>query len=451
MSPKKNIFAILLLSVLITGCTLSDLPLVGRFFDKGDTNGTDVPIVSDSGELDITERVNLEYWGMFEPVQVMEPLINEYMQKYPNVVINYTQRDYENDLARYKRSLLTRLKEGSGPSIFRVHSTWVPEYYSEISQNNSYTDLNEFDRRFYPVAKDQCVDVNGKVLCIPLMYDGLALFYNVDMFNAEGLTEPRSWDEVREAAIKLTKKNGAVITRGGAALGTAGNVSNASDILGLMFAQSNVTIPDSFDTEAAASALTFYVNFSTVHKVWDDSMPDSIVAFSTQKVAMIFARSWQVHDIFNLNPTLKFAVAPLPQLPNLEGSMTNDTWASFWVETVSSDLTDAQQKAAWHFLDWLSQPKQQLALYSEASKYRRFGEIYSDVSLQNNLVSSLFVGPIIKDASFSTTSIITEDSGNDEYVVVMHEAINAVMKGQDPLTVLKTAKLNFQTLQNRGR
>jgi len=436
--PKfRNVILLLIISLLVTGCTMADIPLVGRFFEKPQA------VVSKT-------EVSLEYWGMFEPEQVMQPLIDKYQEVNPKVKITYSERKFEDNLSRYKKTLLGRLKDSSGPGIFRMHSTWVSEFLSEISRNNSAITTEDFNTRFYPVATDQCTISNGGVVCVPLMYDGLAILYNKNMFTDAGVPVPTSWDEIKTASATLAQRNGKVLTRGGIALGTAGNVANSTDILGLMFVQSKVKIPDDLGSEAAVAALTYYVDYAKKDNVWSADMPYSTIAFATEKTAMMIGTSWQMLEILDLNPTLDFGVIELPQLETLDGGTTHETWASFWVESVSADLSQEEQVAAWDFLNWLSQPEQQMQLYSESSKYRKFGEIYSDISLKANLGGVSYLAPIVNQAGFAKTSIINDLSGNDEYANIIKQAIDAVNNGTLPLDALKTAKQNYINLQSRG-
>ena len=78
---------------------------------------------------------------------------------------------------------------------------------------------------------------------------------------------PETWKEFRDTAIKLTnwrdndpKK---ALLQSGAAVGTADNVSHPADILGLMLAQSEVSIPTQLDSQASQDVFTFYTNFVT--------------------------------------------------------------------------------------------------------------------------------------------------------------------------------------------
>jgi multiple sugar transport system substrate-binding protein len=374
-----------------------------------------------TGSITSAQNVSLEYWGMFEVPEVMNGLIAKYNETHPGVKITYVDRNFDGDIARYKTTLLTRLKNGSGPQIFRAHSTWIPEYIREVSLNNKSIKLEEFRQRFYPVAETQCVLTDGRVVCIPLMYDGLVLFYNKEMFSALGIDAPETWDEVHDAAVKLTRYSGTdrnkEILVSGIALGTSNNVSYSTDILGLMLMQSGVKVPDGIDTEAAQAALTFYTNFANPSKdnVWSSTMGDSIEAFANQKAAMAFGTSQDILEILRVNPTIQLGVLSVPQLPDISGGTTTDTWASFWVESVSADASDAEQKASWDFLNWMSEADQQRTLFTETAKYKKFGFVPGNRELQDEVSKNPYIGNIAKQAIYSKTSIIADKIGNDKY------------------------------------
>lgn len=408
--------------------------------------------VNGTGPAIGSRTVNLEYWGIIESEQVMRPVINKYKTRNPNVNITYIQRSFGDDLGRYKDTLYNRLRAGQGPGIFRIHSTWAPKYVSELAPANNVITNAEISANFYPIAKNQCTTTDWKVLCVPIMYDGLVLLYNREMFLGAGVNEPRTWQDLKDAAQRLTIRDSENrIVRAGIAVGTSNNVRNSSDILGLMLVQSGVAIPDGLDSANAQSAVKFYTDFVKVDRVWDSTQPDSNVAFATQNVAMTFAKSSDILEILELNPTLDIGVLGVPQLPAVNGGLTQDGWASFWVEAVSADLSEPEQQEAWKFLKWLSEPEQQKMIYSEASKYSKFGPAYSISALSADLSENPYLGPMVEQAPYAKTSIISSYSGNDEFVGIINTAINSIItgdrRGSDPASVMKKAKEDFVAAQ----
>src|SRR3989344_6781354 len=83
------------------------------------------------------QDITLSYWGLFEPREVLNPLIDEYIKLFEEqnpgstLKINYEQRFYDS-LAQYRETVLARLKNGDGPDIMRLHATWVPQFAGEL-------------------------------------------------------------------------------------------------------------------------------------------------------------------------------------------------------------------------------------------------------------------------------------------------------------------------------
>ncbi len=398
------------------------------------------------------KKVELTYWGLFEPVGVFQPLIEEYQKENPNVKITYEERAFST-LAQHKETLLTRLREGTGPDIFRIHNTWIPEFASELSPLPSdVMSSADFASNFYPPMQN-LLSHQGQLYAIPLMYDGLMLFYNKKHFEEAGVNQaPTDWEEFREVAVRLTKtdKETKKITQAGAAIGTADNVAHFSDVLGLMFAQSGVTFPAGLTSSGARDALIFYTNFSTRDKVWDASFSDSIYAFAQGKVSMIFAPSWRAFDIQALNPGLDFATAVVPQIPSLpQEDQTTTNWASFWAEGVNLDSENAEE--CWKFLEFLVQAENMRQLYSEEAKLREFGEPYSRKDLGDVLLTNDYLAPLIDSAPTATSYIIADRSGNDVCVEAVAETVNSVLQGKDIDQALETLKATIERFGQVGQ
>lgn len=411
-----------------------------------------------NGPAQVTgQKVTLTYWGLFEKPEVMAPLIKKYQDLHPNVTIDYQPQSYTS-LASYKELAATRLSQSlqsgskeTAPDIIRVHLSWLPSFSRWLAPiPSSVFSSSDFTQTFYPLASSQGT-VNGALYGIPLMYDGLVLVYNPDLFAEAGIASPPStWEDFRNVAIKLTKVNKAgQLVQAGAAIGLSSNVAFASDLLSLMWAQSNLTIPDDLGTGAAADALTFYTNFARQDHVWDNTLPYSINAFANGKVAMIFVPSWAFLDILGANPSVKMVVTPVPQVPSLNGTKNNVTWGSFWVESVAK--SSPASATAWDFVKFLSEQSQEQQFFSAAAQIRPFGEAYSRRDLRQSLSSNNYLAPVLAGAETAASAITTDRSGNDEYVAAVTDAITAVNSGTAENTALTTCKQTLQQLIARTK
>ena len=377
------------------------------------------------------QEVTLTYWGLWESESVMRSIISEWETKNPNIKINYSQQSPK----EYRERLQSALARNEGPDIFRFHITWVPMLKNELEAIPAeIMSASEFENNFYPVVKEN-LRSGSAFLGLPLQVDTLALFYNQQIFQAAGKTPPATWDQLRQTALDLTVRDetGRIQTAG-VALGTTNNVEHWPDVLGLMMLQNGVNLSQP-SGNLAEDALTFYTIFSSVDRVWDETLPNSTLAFAGGKAAMYFGFTWDVFEIKNINPDLNFQIAPVPQLPG-----TDIAWASFWVEGVAK--RSEHQEEAWQFLQFLSSQETLQKLYQAQSQVRLFGELYPYPRMANLLASNSLVAPFLNQASQAKTWYLcsrTFDNGlNDRLIKYFEDAVNAVNNQSSVSEALKT-------------
>lgn len=394
--------------------------LASRFlFNRGSntqTNGSLAPA---------TKQVTLTYWGLWEPTTVMADVIKDYEASNPGVKINYQQQSYQD----YRERLQTAVAGQSGPDIFRFHASWVPMLVRELSPmpDTVYTQ-QDFQSKFYPAAVEQ-LTINNTMAGVPLMYDGLALYYNTDVLRTANVSPPTTWAELRTLAKQLTVRSSyRKIERAGAALGNATNVEHFSDIIALLMLQNGATL-DKPNSQAAQEAIKFYTDFYTVDKVWDDTLPSSTVAFARGEAAMMLAPSWRAHEIKAQNPNLNFSIVPVPQL-----SARKVAWASYWAEGVSQSSRNKAE--AWKFVKYLSSPETLRKFYSSASQTRPFGEIYPQRDMVGDVASDPYISAYLIDAQYAKggfMSSFTHDNGiNDNIMKYYEDAVSAMITGKQP-------------------
>lgn len=378
--------------------------------------------------------VTLNYWGLWEDDGLIKPVILEYQKQNPNVVIAYTKQTSTN----YRTRVQTQIREGVGPDIFRVHNSWMPMFSPDLAPAPAdIFSLSEYKNSFYPVAVETFI-LNNQILAAPAEIDGLALYINEDILNAVGVSVPQTWQQFIDAATKVTVKDSSgAIKTAGAAIGNTINIDHWPDILGLLLLQQpNIDLKNPA-TSTVAEVLRFYTGFTTdpKRKVWDDKLPPSTQAFAQGRVAFYFAPSWRAHELRQINPNLKFKVAPVPQLPGRQVA-----WASFWAEAVSAKSKNKEE--AWKFIKFLTSKESERLVYQNASKVRLFGEPYSQISLTPEIISDPIVGAFVSQGPYYKSwylSSNTHDLGiNDEMIKYWEDGVNATLAGTDPQIALQT-------------
>lgn len=169
----------------------------------GDTIKYD-PSVEINGGKDIT--VELWEWGSDE---LFQEIIDGYTAIHPNVTINLVNNPWED----YWTKLPLALDGEKGPAIFNIHNS----YHENLINYMAPLEIPLEDLQADFTGVDAHV-IDGEVYYIDYGMMTGSVYYNKDMWEAAGLTEadiPKTWDEMREVAKKLTIKEGDTLIQAG--------------------------------------------------------------------------------------------------------------------------------------------------------------------------------------------------------------------------------------------
>jgi multiple sugar transport system substrate-binding protein len=403
-----------------------------------------------------SKKITLTYWGLWEPPEVIQPLLDEYQKQHTNITIQYEMRSPRD----HYQTVNARLGGEGAPDIVRIHDSWIPFLKSKLAPipKEIYT-TQAYEDTFYPVNQVFSKQDNA-YYGIPLMVDGLALIYNRNLFLDEGVVNPpKTWNEFRDLANRLTKKNSSgEIIQSGAALGYANNVDYFSDILGLMFAQNGVKFTDSsgkvsfhnsmspIGSNLGVEAMKFYGLFATTEKTWDPQWRNSTEEFSAGKVAMIIVPSHRIHQIQSANPSFEMAVVAVPQLPVVGTQSQPVNWANYWTESVAR--TSPHIKEAWALVKWLAEKEQLSRLYQNATELRGFGEPYPRKDMATNLAGDPNTLPYVQQGATYTTWLMTAGTFNadinEKIISQLAIGVEDVARGGDALGQLQRAAEQVQ-------
>jgi len=393
-----------------------------------------------SGPADLT------YWTLWEDDGAYQTLIEEYQQQHSGVSVTLEKQS----VIQYRERLQSHIARGEGPDLFRFHNTWTPMLQGELAtMPQNVMSRSEFEEAYYPVIVED-LTVGGSIVGLPLMFDGLMVFYNVDILQAAGYSTPSNdWNEFLQQAESMTVKQENRIITAGAAMGRADNIEHFSDILGLLMLQNGAN-PARPNTEAGVGGLVFYRIFAqTPDNVWGPEFDNDIIAFAGGKVAMIFAPSWEAFTIQAINPELNFATSAVPQVA---GSDKNVAWASYWAEGVNTKSPNQEQ--AWEFLKFMAQKESLEKFYQLTAKTRvLFGEPYPRQDLAQTLGQNTYLAPLGVQAeiadSFYMASRTFDNGINDGIIQYYANAVNSLDSGNSPQEALETASQGITQVLER--
>jgi len=165
------------------------------------------------------EKVELSWWVEYtEPATqqaITNTILEPFHQTYPDIRINMDPKAGTTD---YLRILNTALAAGAGPDILDIFG---PAHAMALAKEQIILSLTPYskkygwDKRFFKGALGTSV-YKGDLYTIPVMYEALVLWFNVDMFVKYGWRIPTNWDDLESICRQIQGQGIIPIIHGGA-------------------------------------------------------------------------------------------------------------------------------------------------------------------------------------------------------------------------------------------
>ena len=250
-----------------------------------------------------------------------------FMKENPNIKVEFIGTPMNDIYAR----LTTMATGGDLPDVF----TNSPEFSSQASSLGIVEPLDDllgadYVNGFEKVPLDQA-RLDGKLQFAPFFTIPTGLLYRKDLFDKAGLEPPKTWDEFRTAAKKLTvdTNDDGTPDRYGFAMVGSNNGSGGSRFIPIMrtfgakeLRQDGDTWVTDFASPEATSAFQLYGDLVNTDKVvppgpFQTSYAEAVALMASDKTAMMVTGPHSIGAITAQNPELegKLAGAPLPAAP----------------------------------------------------------------------------------------------------------------------------------------
>ncbi|GAB7188413.1 trehalose/maltose ABC transport systems periplasmic-binding component [Kitasatospora sp. Ki12] len=201
---------------------------------------------------------------------------------------------------------------------------------------------------------------DGKVYGLAPYVSTVALFYNEDMLAQAGVAVPRTWDELKAAAARLTRPG-----RYGLALDANATFEGTWQFLPFLW--SNGGDEKQLDTPQAAQALQLWVDLvksgSMSKSVLNWTQADVHDQFAAGRAAMMINGPWRIPAL-DQDKALHWAVAPVP-VPRAGQTPVTPLGGEVW--TVPQNASKARQDKAARVLACLNSPSTMLTLAQQHS------------------------------------------------------------------------------------
>jgi ABC-type glycerol-3-phosphate transport system substrate-binding protein len=305
---------------------------------------------------------SLTAWGLREDTDAFNALVQAYQAtpETKNYKIEFRGFASAEEL---ERTLINSLAENRGPDIFYFHNTWLLKHGAKTQPAYNTLVTPAATAKLFPQTVSDDLMANSEsgalIYALPLHMDALGVVYNKDIMEANGVTfgagiwENLSWTDFIHAAQTTKLLNDFTVIRAGAALGTARNIPDYTDILSALLLQGDAITRDADGNlkfgDAAKNAFLFYLQFAnraSDNFTWNNSFPSSRDEFARGNVAMIVDYHSSLAGIRQKNQFLDAQIVPLPQLS--QTASKKRTYASYWGLAVSN--FSRSKYAAWHFV-----------------------------------------------------------------------------------------------------
>lgn len=291
------------------------------------------------------------------PDALIDALCEEYHKENPNVKVTPV---YAGSYADTRTKVQAAIKGGNTPDLAIMFSI---DLYSLLSMD-AIADIDSFcttdaDKEWLNGFYDGFM-MNSRdgetTYGIPWQRSTIVLYYNKDAFEAAGLDPeqpPKTWDELKEDAKKLTITENGQTTQYGIQIPSDGYAywmlqtfcveQNGFNLM-------NETGTETYyDDERTAKGLEFWKSLAD-----DGSMPEGIVAWATTpsdflegKTAMMYHTTGNLTNVKN-NASFNFGVAMLPANESY-GSPTGG--GNFYI---FKGVSEERQQAAFDFVKWMT-------------------------------------------------------------------------------------------------
>lgn len=220
----------------------------------------------------------------------------------------------------YFNRLATRIEAGEPPGVAYMDVLRTPEYIREGRLMPLDNLIGEDDWADFHSPLLEYFQRDGQMYVCPRDFQTVALLVNMDLLEEAGLQPPTTWDELYDAAAKLTE------TTGGFGVGLTSNLWNWLPFLfqagGSLLDESGTEM--TLLTEEAHKALTFYVDlhlagyaFLPEGELWlpIQGREQLLQAFAQGDVAMILGANDFYALLQKQAPDMNLQVVELPAGP----------------------------------------------------------------------------------------------------------------------------------------
>ena len=333
-------------------------------------------------------RIRLMVWGLqsSEESKGQDAVVREFERRHPNIKVTMLSMGAG---GMDPQKLMTSIAAEVPPDVIHQDRFTIGDWASR----GAFMPLDDFLKKdpgpirkedYFPACWAEA-EYQGKVYAIPYGTDDRALYYNRALFREAGLDPdrpPRTWDELLQYALRLTRKNP------DGSFQRIGFIPNYGNSWLYLYSWQNggefmspdgrrCTLCNPRTAEALRYMVKVYDALGGVEKVnafQSGFQGAELDPFFIGKVAMKIDGNWVLNNIARYAPDLDFGVAPAPVPaarlrgePPFRGQPKFITWSGGF--SFAIPVGAKHPKEAWEFIKWMNSVEAALLAADVQRKY----------------------------------------------------------------------------------
>jgi len=354
-------------------------------------------------------------------------ILTAFNAKYPNITVKFDPTNPTD----YNTTLRTQLTAGTGPDLFFVRSFATGRDLQAQGFLTSVKDLPGLNDTFSAGALAPWATDSGDPFAVPIAAVSHGVYYNQDVFAANKIDVPTTWEDLMAAAAKLKAAGITPFANGtkdewyinetvlmsiipsevGGRDGRLAYLSGDRCFNDASMAASFQQVKDLTPFLPAGFAATAY--------------SDEQALFTQGKAAMLIDGSWTISGIEKDAPTFKWSVFPVP------APKGKDQYQSFHVDAaIGLNAASKNQDAGKTFLQWLETSDFNNILANNVPGFFPTGKAPTTIS-DPAAAAFLAFNSTAKgtDFRFPWDKLMDPPSGQQSAYAVMNAGAIAVLKG----------------------
>ncbi|CAM4326974.1 glycerol-3-phosphate ABC transporter substrate-binding protein [Bacillus manliponensis] len=376
----------------------------------------------------------------------MQTVLDEIVSDYNNSQDKYEikpefQGTYEESLTKFKNMKASK----EAPAL--VQSSEITTKYmidsKKITPIHSWIEKDNYDTSKLEKAITNYYSVDGKMYSMPFNSSTPVLIYNKDAFTKAGLDPekaPRTYEELKEAAKKLTIKEGDSVKQYGFSMLNYGWFFEE-----LLATQGGLYVDKENGRKGAATKAVFNgeegqkvfglldeMNKAGTLGKYGSNWDDIRAAFQSQQVAMYLDSSAGVRDIVD-SSQFNVGVAYLPHPKGVDPNGVVVGGASLWMTNMVSEET---QQGAWDFMKYLTEADVQAKWHTETGYFSINPEAYSHDLVKQQYEKYPQLKVTVEQLQATKSNVATQGA----LITVFPESRDAVVKALEAMYEGKDSK-----------